>query len=137
MHNRKARVQVKQRLSKKRTFRQSIPQGGLLSMTLFLVFIRDILHLMPKNIQGAIYADNFVLWCSEECITSENCRLQEAFQVTESWARTWLAREGGQLDQKDIYTSYIDEKTIIKTLSKKKNGSSNTQTPTSQTTSTN
>ena len=28
--------------------------------------------------------------------------------------------EGGQLDQEDIYTSYTDEKTIVKTLSKKK-----------------
>ena len=31
-----------------------------------------------------------------------------------------LAREGGQLDQEDRYTSYTDEKTAIKTLSKKK-----------------
>ena len=31
-----------------------------------------------------------------------------------------LAWEGGQLEQEDRYTSYTDEKTIIKTLSKKK-----------------
>ena len=52
-----------------------------------------------------------------------------------------LARQGGQLEQEDRYTSYTDEKTIIKTLSKKKKkkkkGSSNTQTITSQTASTN
>ena len=48
-----------------------------------------------------------------------------------------LAREGGQLEQEDRYTTYTDEKTIIKTLSKKKNGSSNTQITTSQTASTN
>ena len=48
-----------------------------------------------------------------------------------------LAREGGQLEQEDRYTTYTDEKTIIKTLSKKKNESSNTQTTTSQTASTN
>ena len=30
-----------------------------------------------------------------------------------------LAREGGQLDQEDRFASYTDEKTIIKTLSKK------------------
>ena len=30
-----------------------------------------------------------------------------------------LAREGGQLDQRDRYTSYTNDKTIIKTLSKK------------------
>ena len=32
----------------------------------------------------------------------------------------WLPRKGGQLDQEDRYTSYTDEKTITKTLSKKK-----------------
>ena len=31
-----------------------------------------------------------------------------------------LAREGGQLDQEDRYTSYTTEKTIIKTLSRKR-----------------
>ena len=31
-----------------------------------------------------------------------------------------LAREGVQLEQEDRYTTYTDEKTIIKTLSKKK-----------------
>ena len=84
MHNRKAKVQIKQHLSKKRTLRQGVPQGGVLSPTLFLIFIRDILHRMPKNIHGAIYADNLVLWCSEEYITTANYRLQQALQVIES-----------------------------------------------------
>ena len=41
--------------------------------------------------------------------------------------------QGLQVDHENRYTSYTDEKTIIKTLSKKKNGSSNTQIQTSQT----
>ena len=48
-----------------------------------------------------------------------------------------MATEGGQLEQEDGYTSYTDEKIIIKTLAKKKNGSSDTQPLTSQTASTN
>ena len=92
MHNRKAKVQLKQHLSKKRTLRQGVPQGGVLSPTLFLIFIRDILHQMPKNIQGAIYADDLALWCSEEYITTANYRLQQALQVIESWAQSWLVK---------------------------------------------
>ena len=92
MHNRKAKVQIKQHLSKKTTLRQGVPQGGVLSPTLFLIFIRDILHRMPKNIQGAIYADDLALWCSEEYITTANYRLQQALQVIESWARSWLVK---------------------------------------------
>ena len=90
MHNRKAKVQIKQHLSKKRTLRLGVPQGGVLSTTLFLIFIRDILHRMPKNIQGAIYADDLALWCSEEYITTANYRLQQALQVIESWTWSWL-----------------------------------------------
>ena len=81
MHKRKAKVQIKQHLSKKRTLRQGIPQGVLLSPTLFLILIRDILHQMPKNIQGAIYADDFALWCSEEYITTANYRMQQTLQL--------------------------------------------------------
>ena len=92
MHNRKAKVQIKQHLSKKRTLRQGVPQGGVLSPTLFLIFIRDILHRMPKNMQGAIYVDDLALWCSEEYITTANYRLQQALQVIESWARSWLVK---------------------------------------------
>ena len=92
MHNRKAKVQIKQHLSKKRTPRQGVPQGGVLSPGLFLIFILDILHRMPKNIQGAIYADDLALWSSEEYITIANYRLQQALQVIESWTRSWLVK---------------------------------------------
>ena len=92
MHNRKAKVQVKQHLSKKRTLRQGFPQGGVLSPTLFLVFIRDILHRMPKNIQGTIDADDLALWYSVEYNTTANYRLQQALQVIETWARSWIVK---------------------------------------------
>ena len=92
MHNRKAKVQIKQHLSKKRTLRQGVPQGEVLSPTLFLIFIRDILHRMPKSIQGAIYAYNLALLSSEEYITTANYRLHQALQVIESWARSWLVK---------------------------------------------
>ena len=92
MHNRRVKVQIKQHLSKKRTLRQGVPQGGVLSLILFLIFIHDTLHRMPTNIQEAIYADDFALWCSEEYITTANYRLQQALPVIKSWARAWLVK---------------------------------------------
>ena len=102
MHNRKAKLQLKQHMRKKRTLRQGVPQGGVLSPTLFLIFIRDIPHRMPKNIQGAIYADELALWCSEEYITTANYRLQQALQVIESWARSWLVK----VNEKTTFTIF-------------------------------
>ena len=103
MHNRKAQVQIKQHLSKKRTLRQGVQQGEMLSPTLFLIFIRDILHRMPKHIQGANYSDDLALWYSEECITTANYRLQQALQVIESWARSWLVKVN---EKKTIFTIF-------------------------------
>ena len=87
MYNRKAKVQVKQDVSKRRTLRQGVPQGGVLSPTLFLVFIRYILHQTPKNIQGVIYADGLAYYCGGVESTTANYTLQQALQVTESRAR--------------------------------------------------
>ena len=47
---------------------------------------------MAKNIQGAIYADDLALWCSEECITPANYRRQQALQVIETGARSWFVK---------------------------------------------
>ena len=79
-------------MNNKRTPRQDVPQGGVLSPTLFLILIRGILHRMPQNIQVAIYADDLAYWCSEEYITTSNYSLQQALQVTESWAQSWLVK---------------------------------------------
>ena len=66
--NRKARVHVNGAYSR----REGVPQGGVLSPTLFLVFINDIVRDLPRKVPGTIYADDLVLWCSEEHITTAN-----------------------------------------------------------------
>ena len=88
--NRKARVHVNGSFSRKKTLKEGVPQGGVLSPTLFLVFINDIVRDLPRNVQGAIYADDLVLWCTEEYLTTANYRLQEALKILENWTKMWL-----------------------------------------------
>ena len=64
----------------------------MLSLTLFLVFIHDILHQMPQNIPVAIYADGLASSCSEEYFITTTFWLQQALQVIETWARSWLVK---------------------------------------------
>ena len=52
--NRKARVHLNGTYSRKKTLKEGVPQGGVLSPTLFLVFINDIVRDMPRKVQGAI-----------------------------------------------------------------------------------
>ena len=103
LQNRKARVQVKQHLSQKKDIRQGVPQGGVLSPTLFLIFIGDIISRLPRNVKGAIYADDLALWCSEEHIGTAQHRLQLALNEIATWANSWLVKIN---EKKTTYTVF-------------------------------
>ena len=90
--NRKARVHVNGTYSRKKTLKEGVPQGGVLSPTLFLVFTNDIVRDMPRKVQGAIYADDLVLWCSEEHLSTANYRMQQALNTLEGWTNQWLVK---------------------------------------------
>ena len=66
--------------------------GGVLGPTLFLVFINDIVRDMHRTVQGAIYADDLVLWCSEEHLSTANYSLQQTLNTLEGWTKRWLVR---------------------------------------------
>ena len=86
--NRKAWVHLNGTYSRKKTPKEGGLQEGVLSPTLFLVFINDIVRDMPRP--GAIYADDLVLWCSEEHLSKANYRLQQALNTLEGWTERWL-----------------------------------------------
>ena len=90
--NRTARTQVGHHFSKKKVLKEGVPQGGVLSPTLFLVFIKDIAKKLPKNVKGAIYADDLAIWCSEEHISTANYRLNLALKEIEAWTKSWLVK---------------------------------------------
>ena len=63
-----------------------------MSPTLFLVFVHDIVGDMPRKVQGAIFADDLVLWCSEEHLSTAKHRMQQALNTLEGWTNRWLVK---------------------------------------------
>jgi len=49
LHNRTAKTQVDGHYSKKKLIKEGVPQGGVLSPTLFLIFDKDIITKLPKK----------------------------------------------------------------------------------------
>ena len=85
LYNRRARVSVDRIHSKKILLRHGVPQGGVLSPTLFLLFINDLVSELPKGIKAALYADDLVIWCKEEYATIATYRMQLAADKLNSW----------------------------------------------------
>jgi len=82
-------VTLNQATSRKFLLRHSVPQGGVLSLTLLLVFVNDLVSELPRGVQAALYADDLVRWCKEEHATTAKYRMQQAIDKLNAWAEDW------------------------------------------------
>ena len=89
LQNRKARVLVDGKQSRKIMLKHGVPQGGVVSPTLFLMYINDLMTEMPRGIKAALYADDLVIWCTEEYATTATYRMQTAVTALEAWSKKW------------------------------------------------
>ena len=76
LKNRQALVKTNGIRSKTENLQNGVPQGGVLSPTLFLIFINDIQKQISKKVYPSLYADDLALLCTEEELGTAKIRLQ-------------------------------------------------------------
>ena len=74
-----SRVVIDNTKSKKILLRHGVPKGGVIS--LFLVFINDLIKKFPSPVKCVMFADDLVLWSTEEYETTAKVRLQESTNI--------------------------------------------------------
>jgi hypothetical protein len=90
LYNRRARVQVDGQCGRKVLLKQGVPQGGVLPpILLFIFYMNDLIPELPKGLHTALYADDLVLWCTEEYATTANYRMPIALDKVVTWAKQW------------------------------------------------
>ena len=109
-HNRRARVTVNGQKGKKVLLRHGVPQGGVLSPTLFMVFINDLIQLMPKRVHAALYTDDLVMWCKEEHATTATYRMQQAANKLMAWANEWCVTINKEKSSTTLFTLSTKQK---------------------------
>ena len=92
LENRTARTKVQGQTSKMMLLEQGVPQGGVLSPTLFLAYINDITENFPARVHTSSFADDLAIWTSEEYISTANSRIQQALLALEDWSKSWLVK---------------------------------------------
>nr|KAG5690263.1 hypothetical protein BaRGS_018615 [Batillaria attramentaria] len=71
-------------------------KGGVISPTLFVVFINDISSSLSRHISRALHADDFAMWNASESTSSATVRMQEALNTTSKWATDWCVTINSQ-----------------------------------------
>ena len=89
LFNRTARVKLDGTISRQVKLREGVPQGGVVSPTLFLVYINDITTTVPRHVSNTLHADDFAVWCAEEHTTTAVHHIQNTINEVCSWTESW------------------------------------------------
>ena len=67
---------------------EGIPQGSVLSPTLFNIAINGLLEQVPVGVHGLAYADDFAIVCSRSSALEAGLKIQSAINLATTWARS-------------------------------------------------
>lgn len=84
--NRSFNVKINNQLSTTHNIVNRLPQGSVLSITLFLVAINDICKNLPKPVKYTLFADDCNIYCSGSQIKSTTQFLQRALDSLSKWS---------------------------------------------------
>ena len=69
--------------------REGVPQGGVISPILFLIYINDITNILPKHVSNTLHADDLAVWSASEQTSTAAYRLQMSVDRIEQWTKDW------------------------------------------------
>ena len=72
-------------ISNIKVLENGVPQGAILSPTLFLISTESLLQTIPTNIDSFIYADDIILITPDKSETKKRTKLQKALNKLHRW----------------------------------------------------
>ena len=87
LQDRSARVKLDGYMNESVKMR-GVPQGGVISPTLFLLYI-NITTILPRHVSNTLHADDLAVWSAADHTTSAAYRIQEAVTRIQQWTDEW------------------------------------------------
>ena len=89
LQERSAKVFLDGMESKSVKMREGVPQGGVISPTLFLIYINDISTAIPRHVSHTLHADDLATWNAADYTTTAAYRLQGTVDRIQKWTDDW------------------------------------------------
>jgi hypothetical protein len=88
LSNRTFQVSVYGHLSREHQLENGVPQGSVLSVTLFLVAMQPIFRVVPSGVDILLYADDILLIVRREKSEGLHRKLQAAVKAVDKWTKS-------------------------------------------------
>ena len=82
-------VKLDNTLSQQMKMREGVSQGGVVSPTLFLVYINGLVPSLPRCVSNTLHADDLAIWSSETSAGTATFRIQTAINKVAEWTDKW------------------------------------------------
>ena len=86
---RSIRVRVGGVLSESRPLYSGVPQGSVISPTLFTIFINDLFAAVPAGVHTSLFADDGALWVCHPSLEEATDQMRLALRRIEEWSHRW------------------------------------------------
>ena len=86
LSNRKFKTKIGSVKSTTRQLEQGVPQGSVLSCTLFSVAIIGVLKCIPTDFEALLYVDDLLVYCSGSYVPGMERRMQNTINKINAWA---------------------------------------------------
>lgn len=86
LSNRSMKVRIGSTISDPHTQHQGVPQGSVLSCTLFSIAINTIVECVPEYTKCSLYVDDIVIYASSRHLPTLERRIQQAVNKLYNWS---------------------------------------------------
>lgn len=87
LHNRKIRVKIGAKYSDPRLLENGVPQGSVLSVTLFLVVINSVAECVESPVKASLFADDIAIYIKGKSLHSSTEIMQKTIDSLTAWSR--------------------------------------------------
>ena len=84
LYHRVARVKLDGSLSREIRLSEGVPQGSVLSATLFLLYVNDIVNTLPPRVTNSQHADDLTAWTSAKHTSTATHVMQDTINRVSS-----------------------------------------------------